>query len=153
MASRSVHPNKSCKKTNDGHFEFRYLSYLSSPLPTEWGLFVLTLNTHWCSHDLALWPLRLCIMWAIYTVRCRYNEVNFHQNRHPIAHPSGRGIVGLLWVQALIYVLPPSPKCYMRYRVVLDRLITALHFSWQLKYYRKFHWDTSNHSCNAAMPE
>ena len=36
-----------------------------------------------------------------YTVRCRYNAVNFLQNphnRHPIAHPSGRDMGCLLWI-------------------------------------------------------
>ena len=36
---------------------------------------------------------------------CRYNAVNFH-GRQPIAHPSGRVIDCLLWVQPLIDILP-----------------------------------------------
>ena len=43
------------------------------------------------------------------TVRCHYNAVNFLQNihkRHNIAHPSGRGMGCLLWVQSLIDILP-----------------------------------------------
>ena len=43
------------------------------------------------------------------TVRCCYNAVNFLTNihkRHPIAHPLGRGMGWLLWIQHLIDILP-----------------------------------------------
>ena len=72
-------------------------------------------------------------LWYTYTVRCRYNAFNFHQNhhnRHPIARPSGRGIGCLLWVQALIYILPLSLKSCMHYRVILHRVITVVHCSY-----------------------
>ena len=55
-----------------------------------------------------------------------------HHNRHPIARPSGRGMGCLLWVQALIYVLPLSLKCCMHYRAILYRVITAIHCNWGL---------------------
>ena len=55
------------------------------------------------------------------TVLCHYNTVNFHQNhhnRHPIACPLGQDMGSLLWVQALIYVLPLSLKSCMEYHVI-----------------------------------
>ena len=42
----------------------------------------------------------VCYFFMIYTVHCLYNLVNFLQypyNRHPIAHPWGRGMECLLW--------------------------------------------------------
>ena len=64
------------------------------------------------------------------TIRCRYNAVSFPQithNRHPIARPWGRGTGWLLWVQAVINVLPRSLQWCMRYCAILHRVITALH--------------------------
>ena len=46
-----------------------------------------------------------------YTVRCRYNAINFLPNSHtihPIARPLGRGMGCILWIQAVIYNLPQS---------------------------------------------
>ena len=49
----------------------------------------------------------ICFFFLLGTVRCRYNAVNFLSNpynRHPIAHPWGRGIGCLLWVQIFFYI-------------------------------------------------
>ena len=65
----------------------------------------------------------------IYTVRCRYNAVNFLSNPHkihPIARPLGRGMVCDLWFDTLIYILLQSTQCGKRYRVIFDRVITTL---------------------------
>ena len=62
------------------------------------------------------------------TVRCRYNAVNFHQNHHktrPIAHPLGRDMGCILWVQTYIHILPQSPQLCVQYHVILDGVITA----------------------------
>ena len=60
------------------------------------------------------------------TLRCRYNAVNFRQNIHPIAGPSGRGVGCLLWVQPLIDILPQFLPWCAQYHVILDRVIAAL---------------------------
>ena len=64
-----------------------------------------------------------------YTVQCRYNAVNFLSNPHkihPIAHPLGRGMGCILWLQTVIYTLPQSPQWCMQYHVTLDLVIMAL---------------------------
>ena len=61
-----------------------------------------------------------------YTVWCRYNAVSFLTNiheRHPIAHPSGRGMGCLLWIQHQIDI---SLQLLMWYLIILDRVLTAL---------------------------
>ena len=65
----------------------------------------------------------------LYTVRCRYNAVNFLPNPHeihPIARPLGRGMVCNLWFDTLIYILLQSTQCRIRFCVIFDRVITAL---------------------------
>ena len=65
----------------------------------------------------------------IYTVRCCYNAVNFllnSHNRHPIAHPWGRGMGCLLWVWSLIYILLLSSQYHIWDRDKFDRVITGL---------------------------
>ena len=62
-------------------------------------------------------------------MRCRYNAVTLLQiphQRHPMAHPLGRYIGCILWVQTLIYILNQSLRWRMQYHVILDRVITAL---------------------------
>ena len=66
-------------------------------------------------------------------MRCYYNAINFLPNnheRHPIAHPSGRGMVGLWWDQPLIDILPQLLRWHVQYHVVLDCDITALNCIW-----------------------
>ena len=63
------------------------------------------------------------------TVQRRYNAVNFLPNPHkihPIARPLGRGMVCNLCFDTLIYILLQSTQCRIRYRVIFDRIITAL---------------------------
>ena len=63
-------------------------------------------------------------------MRYRYNAVRCLQliyNGHPIARPWGRDMGCLLWVKALINILPRSLQWWMHYRVLLHRVITALH--------------------------
>ena len=65
----------------------------------------------------------------LYTVRFRYNTVNFLTNihkRHHIARPSERGMGCLLWVQLLIDILPEFLKQFIQYLIILDRVITIL---------------------------
>ena len=57
----------------------------------------------------------------IYTVRCRYNAANFLTNlykRHPIAHPLGRGMGCLLWIQHLIDILLHYLKLLKQYLTI-----------------------------------
>ena len=56
--------------------------------------------------------------WLLFTVRRHYNAVNFLPNSHkihPIAHPLGRGMVCILWVQTLIYTLSQSLQWYVTF--------------------------------------
>ena len=46
--------------------------------------------------------------------------------RHPIARPSWRGMGCLVLVRSLFYILPWSLQWCMQYRVILDRIISAL---------------------------
>ena len=72
---------------------------------------------------------RLEILVLRNTVRCRYNAVNLFTNihqRHPIAHPLGRGMGCLLWVHQLIDILPQFLQLFMQYLTIWDRVITAL---------------------------
>ena len=48
------------------------------------------------------------------------------QQRHPIARPLGRGMGCLLWIQALIDILPRFLQWCVQYLVILDRVLTAL---------------------------
>ena len=69
----------------------------------------------------------------LYTVRCRYNAVNFLQNppkRHPIGHPLGRCMGCILWVQTLTYILSKSLQWWMQYHAISDRVITTLDCTW-----------------------
>ena len=53
-----------------------------------------------------------------YTMRCRYNAVNFLQNchkRHTIARPLGRVMECLLWVQTLNDILTQSRQWCVQY--------------------------------------
>ena len=64
------------------------------------------------------------------TVRCRYNAVNFRTNiheTHPTAHPLGRGMVCLLWIQHLIDIRSQFLQLFMQKLTILDRIISALH--------------------------
>ena len=64
-----------------------------------------------------------------YTVRCRFNAVNYLTNihkRHPIARPTGRGMGCVLWIRHLIDILPQFLQIYMQCLTKLDRVITAL---------------------------
>ena len=80
-------------------------------------------------HKIHLWG------WAIvYQLSLRFTAINKavnflqnHHNRHPLARPLGWAMGCLLWVQALIYILPKSLQCCMHYRVILDRAIKAPH--------------------------
>ena len=75
-------------------------------------------------------PRNSSVTWGyLYTVRYRYNAVNFFKNiheRHPIARPLGRGMGCFLLVQPLIDILPQFLQWYMQYVDILDRVITAL---------------------------
>ena len=81
----------------------------------------------------------IAVLYA-YTVRCHYgtalymhtrrcyNAISFLQNFHkrcPIAHPLGRAMRCLLWVQALIHILPHSLQWCMQYHVILYRFMMA----------------------------
>ena len=62
-------------------------------------------------------------------MQCRYNAVNFLPNSHkiqPIDRPLGRDIGCNLWFDTLIYISIQSTQCCLKYRVILDRVITAL---------------------------
>ena len=91
-------------------------------------------NTH-CSS--VAYVYSLCWVSVVYlgivldkhTVRCRYNVVDFPQHHlkwHPIAHPLGRGMGCLLWVQAYIHILSQSSEWCVQFHVILDRVITTL---------------------------
>ena len=77
-----------------------------------------------------------CTLWHVlnsayiqYTVRCRYNAVNFITNihkRHPMARPLGRGMGCLLWIQHLIDIMSQFLQLLMQNLTILDRVITAL---------------------------
>ena len=65
------------------------------------------------------------------TVRCRYNAVNFlpnPPNLHLIARSLGWDMGCNLWFDTLFYILLQSPQYCMKHRVILDRVITALHY-------------------------
>ena len=53
------------------------------------------------------------VSWVGVGVQCICNRVIFSPkyHRHPIAHPGGRGMGYLLWVQCLTYVSPWSVYC------------------------------------------
>ena len=71
----------------------------------------ITANTQ--TKSLTHWENKYCFK---YTVRYRYNAVNFFKNihkRHPIARPLGRGMGCLLLVQPLIDILPQFLQWYM----------------------------------------
>ena len=55
-------------------------------------------------------------------------------NRHCIARPPGRCMDCLSWVQAVVHVLPLSLASCMHYRVILHRVIHALHLYCELRY-------------------
>ena len=58
-----------------------------------------------------------------YRLWCQYNTVSFlpnPHNRHPIAHPWGRGMGFPLWVQSLIDILLRSLQCCL-WCDILDR--------------------------------
>ena len=66
--------------------------------------------------------------WQTYranTVRWRYNAVNFHKTRS-IARPLMRDMGCNLQFDILIYILLHSTQCCRKYRVILDRVLTAL---------------------------
>ena len=66
---------------------------------------------------------------SLYTVRCRYNALNFLTNihkKHPIARPLGRGMGCILWIQHLINILPRFLWLLIQYLTILDRVITVL---------------------------
>ena len=57
------------------------------------------------------------------------NAVNFLPNPHNIHlidHPLGRNMGYNLWFDTLSYILFPSTQCCVKYRVILDHVITAL---------------------------
>ena len=63
------------------------------------------------------------------TVRCRYNAVNFLPNPHKIhiiARWLGRDMGCNLWFDTQIYIMFHSAQSTLKYRVILDRVITAL---------------------------
>ena len=63
------------------------------------------------------------------TVRRCYNAVKFllkSQKIHPTARPLGRDVGCYFWFETLIDILLQSTQCCMKYRVMLDRVITAL---------------------------
>ena len=63
-----------------------------------------------------------------YTVRCRYNAVNFRTNiqiRRPIALSWGWGMGCVFWVQHQIDNLLEFLQWYLQYHVILGRFITA----------------------------
>ena len=77
----------------------------------------------------------LCTVW------CRYNVVSFlqiHRNKHPIARPHGQAMRCLLWRQIPIYVLPQWLEYCTQYRVVLDRVVTALDCTILILQFRNF---------------
>ena len=62
-------------------------------------------------------------------MHCRYNVVNFLPNPHkihPIARTLGWAMGCILWFDTAIYILLESTQCCMKYRVIFDRVITAL---------------------------
>ena len=68
------------------------------------------------------WPHPLFSVFCNYNA-CRYNAVNFLTNfnqRQPIAHPLGRGIVCLSRIQHLIDILPQFLQLFMKYITILD---------------------------------
>ena len=72
------------------------------------------------------------------TMRCRHNADIFFQNHHKshaIPSRSGRAMGCLLWLKTLIRVLTQSRQWCVQYRVILDRVITALHciMYWSIK--------------------
>ena len=81
--------------------------------------------------------VHICISWPqwvnlfpiiIYTMRCRYNAVNFLQNYHnghPIARPWGRGIRCILWWLTVTYVLLQSRLCCVQNHMIVNRVMTA----------------------------
>ena len=76
----------------------------------------------------AYWNLTTLTL-HIYRTLYRYNAVNFLQNIHekrPIAHPSGRGMGCILWIQPLIDILPQFLQWCVQYFLMLDCVITAL---------------------------
>ena len=114
---------------------------VKSPIPLAiiflhyWALMVVMLSDQWLCHPKIIpWYREVTAAhfkagYLPYTVWCHDNMVNFlphFPNRHPIAHPQGRDMGYLLWVQSLIYVLPLSWQCSVCYRDKLDRVITAL---------------------------
>ena len=63
------------------------------------------------------------------TVLCRLNAVNFINNiykRNPIAHPLGRAMGCLLWIQPLLDILLLFLQWCMQYLATLDYVIMAL---------------------------
>ena len=84
------------------------------------------------------------------TVWCCYNVMNFLQNireRHPIARPSGRG---LLWGQPLIDIPPQFLQRHVQYHVILDHDITALDCIF-INCHTCFLASTSNKSCQSLI--
>ena len=65
---------------------------------------------------------------AWYTLRFRYNAVNFVPNPHK-SHPSAPVRVGYgiqLWFESLTYILPQWTQRCMKYNVIFGCVITAL---------------------------
>ena len=107
----------------------------------RWHIFNQVVYKYYVCHNVFVnVSLLLCVLLCLsnkYTVRYRYNAVNFFKNiheRHPIARPLGRGMGCLLLVQPLIDIMPQFLQWYMQYVDILDRVITALdctYITWQ----------------------
>ena len=78
--------------------------------------------------DLSLMAQEKCFYLLANTVWCRYSTINFlwknYHYRHPIARPSGWGMVCLFLVWSLVYVLLLSSQHRMYCRDKFDVIIT-----------------------------
>ena len=95
---------------------FSYISInpCSSTLCIVWSALIC----RWCSYRFnSTKPtsiLKILPEFRVETMLFRHNAVNFLPNPHkrfPIAHPWGRGVGCLLWVQILMYALSPLLQC------------------------------------------
>ena len=103
-----------------------------------------TFSVQACGSISVIFTITIQIQWIFnfafiqITALCQYNAVNFHPKsckRHSIARQQGWVMVCLLWIQYLIYILPPSLQWCIQYLIILGHSITTLNYmiKWSIK--------------------
>ena len=88
-----------------------------------------TWRLHWFNSNFILPCVQVFSYETECTGRCHYYVVTFLPNSHKIhtiAHPLGRAMVCIWWVQMLIDTLPQSQQRCMQHHVLLESVIMAL---------------------------